>query len=203
MNEREAIALEMQELKEQGRLDWEMYFELRRHRNQRYNELQDRLRQIDERDSRIEWEREHQPPVIPPPPEEKRHFKLTPRVKGEEPEELPKPKNLDIEPEELKLKRYEEEEEEPEGEPVSLAEIKREKEKPTYSEGVEKICEYLKEKEGEWVAFNLIERYAEAQLNYKYTNFSNVLRRAISLVPEIKVQKITARQFLYTWKTDL
>lgn len=50
MNERKAIEFELYELKEQSRKDFDMYFELRKYRNQRYSELQNRLREIDERD---------------------------------------------------------------------------------------------------------------------------------------------------------
>jgi hypothetical protein len=50
MNERQAIEFEMQLLKEESRRDFEMYFELRKQSRERYTQLQNRLRQIDERD---------------------------------------------------------------------------------------------------------------------------------------------------------
>lgn len=50
MDEREAIQFEMQDLREQSRLDFEMYFELRKQKSQRYNELLNRLRELDDRD---------------------------------------------------------------------------------------------------------------------------------------------------------
>ena len=51
MNEREAIKFEMEMLKEESRRDFEMYFELRKQSRQRMEQLQNRLRAIDERDA--------------------------------------------------------------------------------------------------------------------------------------------------------
>lgn len=48
--ERDAIKMEMEELKEQTRRDAELYFESRKYRNERYTELLNRLRELDERD---------------------------------------------------------------------------------------------------------------------------------------------------------
>jgi hypothetical protein len=89
MNERQAIHFEMQELKEQSRRDFDMYFELRKHRNQRYNELQNRLREIDERDMKA--------PQLP-------QIESNYHNPG-----LPTPKAQDFTVEQLRVDKYEEE----------------------------------------------------------------------------------------------
>jgi hypothetical protein len=46
-NERQAIEMEMQELKETARREFEMYFESKKWRNERFKELQERLKELD------------------------------------------------------------------------------------------------------------------------------------------------------------
>lgn len=48
MNERDAISFIMEELKEQRRHDFEMYFEMRQHTTSMYNALLERLREVDD-----------------------------------------------------------------------------------------------------------------------------------------------------------
>lgn len=65
-DERESIHYEMEFLKEQSRQDFQLYFELRTQRSKRFEELQERLREIDN----LEYERSRQP--IQPPKVEPR-----------------------------------------------------------------------------------------------------------------------------------
>jgi hypothetical protein len=67
-DERESIRLEMDFIKEQGREDFNLYFELRKQRSKRFTELQQRLRELDQ----LEWERsqqQYQQPKQEPPKE--------------------------------------------------------------------------------------------------------------------------------------
>lgn len=48
--EREAIQQEMEFIKEQSRQDFQLYFEMRKQRNQRYDELLNRLRELDDKE---------------------------------------------------------------------------------------------------------------------------------------------------------
>lgn len=89
-NEREAILFEMQDLKEQSRKDFDFYFEMRKYRNQRYNELQDRLRDLDE----IQFNREKSVDLD----------SLYPSIIKEKPFT---PKSQDMTPLELELERVE------------------------------------------------------------------------------------------------
>jgi hypothetical protein len=61
MNEREAIAFILQELKEQRRADFDMYFEMRKNTTAQYERFLDRLREIDELDRELK--------AVTPPPE--------------------------------------------------------------------------------------------------------------------------------------
>lgn len=83
MDERQAIEFILQEIKEQSRKDFELYFQLRTQRNEEYKMYLDRLRDIDEREDKTI-------PVKKPEfkPLEVRRGKLPePRFKGT-PEEL-------------------------------------------------------------------------------------------------------------------
>jgi hypothetical protein len=64
-NEREAIREEIQELKEQNRRDYDLYFESRKYRNIRVEELLNRLRELDERDKEYMRQPQEVPVVIP------------------------------------------------------------------------------------------------------------------------------------------
>ena len=52
-DERRAIEMEIQSLKEQTRMDFDLYFESRKIRNEQISVLLDRLRQLDERDKEL------------------------------------------------------------------------------------------------------------------------------------------------------
>jgi hypothetical protein len=84
-NEREAIRLEMEDLKEQSRKDFDFYFEMRKFRNERMTQLQNRLRDLDE----IEYKRSIEPIKV---------------VKIEKPFT---PKNQDMKPTDLMIDRIE------------------------------------------------------------------------------------------------
>lgn len=53
MNEREALQFIMEELKEQRRADFDMYFEMRKNITNQYDRFLDRLRDLDDRDREL------------------------------------------------------------------------------------------------------------------------------------------------------
>lgn len=89
MNEREAIQFILEELKEQRRADFDMYFEMRKTTTAQYERFLDRLREIDERDAESKVEILPEPAIIIPK------------------EELPKPRFTGT-PEELRVDRVQE-----------------------------------------------------------------------------------------------
>lgn len=201
--EREAILMEMQELKEQGRLDYDMYFELRKFRNERYNQLQDRLRIIDDRD-KLE-----KPQYVPRSSEPPKMTPLSPSVdvgktfvQNNEHElqtlfkTLPVPKVRDIQPSELKYDRIRKEEEKK----IHQSQKYRGKVFPTPIETTEAIERYLKHI-GYAVRTKQIKQAMERQFDIEWTNFSNVLERAVELSPYIHVNKTKPRQYTYQYQS--
>lgn len=81
MNEREAIVFILEEIKEQRRQDFEMYFEMRKSNNNTYERFLDRLREIDELDRELN---QKEPIRVPSREEELREtFKTLPPARAE------------------------------------------------------------------------------------------------------------------------
>lgn len=187
--ERDAILFEMNELKEQGRLDCDMYFELRKHRNQRYNELQDRLRIIDEREGIKEI------PVAPPVPQiivQKPTVHPERKTLRELFKELPPARSSHMTQSEMRADRIKVEEE-----------VQPQKHTNAYAsvvETTEAIENYLKTQVVR-VPLKKVQQGVEKILNKHWANFSDVMRRALDLSPYIKVDETNHRK-LYFYKED-
>lgn len=95
MNEREAIALELASVREQGQLDREMYLESRKYNQTRQEELLNRLRELDERD--IKLKREEKIEKL-----REEGFIVTDSGK-----EIPQPKSVDLSATQLQVERVE------------------------------------------------------------------------------------------------
>jgi hypothetical protein len=154
--ERDAIEFEMNELKEQARRDYDIYLTSRNMRNERYSQLMDRLREIDERPHRKEvvlknkditkemWESVKNAPAMVLP---------QPKFKGN--------------PQELRVDYVEE------------------KKKYVPLEEVDSVVEgYLKER-AEDVRIGEIKEYTEETLDQHWENFNAVMRKIMSVNPRI------------------
>lgn len=131
MNERQAIQWILEELKEQRKQDFEMYFEMRKQTSMRYEALLNRLRFIDEKDRMMNAVE------TLPEPEKKMEpihaYKELPKSEGEDHlirkhleqvrdngiqnlpdvvKDMPEPKNPDATPTSLMVERVDEDEEE-------------------------------------------------------------------------------------------
>jgi hypothetical protein len=155
--ERDAIEFEMNELKEQARRDYEIYLTSRNMRNERYSQLMDRLREIDERPHRKE--------VVLKNKEVTKE--MWESVKNTPPTILPQPK-FQGDVQELRVdyidkpRKY-----------VKLEEID-----PV-------VQEFLKE-QGYSVQAKDIQKHVESKLGAKWENFSGIMYRLIELNPRIK-----------------
>lgn len=179
MNEREAIRLEMEELKEQGRRDWELYFEMRKHRNDRYTELQNRLREIDVRDSdrEIMVEKQEFKPLS---------ARVTERIENEK--DLPVAKSADMTPKEMVVDR--------------VARPKRKGvhrgKQPQVPHGLlqQTIEEFLRHADQPLTSKD-IEDYVREKHGATFVNFNEVMRRVMGTSPFIR--KTNTRPIQYTF----
>jgi hypothetical protein len=174
MNEREAIQFIMEELKEQRRADFDMYFEMRKNITNQYERFLDRLRDLDEREAPRTL-------VIPREPEIK-HEKLRAFFESK----LPEPKFKGT-PEELRVDRVKIEE------PV-------ESEKREYL-NIERdvlpiVVDYMKNADGS-EPLRDIQYYVESELDTKWVNFSIVMSRVMENEPRIQRSKVKG---YYIWR---
>jgi hypothetical protein len=200
MNEREAIEYVMKELKEMRSHDSQMYWEMRNQTTKRYDELLNRLREIDERaiaKKHVE--------VKKMPTRDEIQARIKQRLQSRPMEdiiqeqrnvekELPSPRFKES-PQELRVDKY----------PV---EKKEEKPKRVYSdkryalapvEDVKNAIEaFLKEKD-DFLPIKPIKQHIEQKFNITYTNFNDIMTRSIKKSRHIKVDK-TSKKFLYYYE---
>jgi hypothetical protein len=174
MNEREALQFIMEELKEQRRADFDMYFEMRKNITNQYDRFLDRLRDLDDRDRELNK-------VSPPEPVIK-HEKLRAFFESK----LPEPKFKGT-PEELRVDRVKIEE------PV-------ESEKREYL-NIERdvlpiVVDYMKNADGS-EPLRDIQYYVESELDTKWVNFSIVMSRVMENEPRIQRSKVKG---YYIWR---
>jgi hypothetical protein len=162
MNERQAIEFELHELKEQSRKDFDMYFELRKHRNQRYSELQNRLREIDERDMNISKAQQ-----------------IAESAYNNPFYSLPKPKANGMSVIDLRVDKYNEE-------PVKKK--RRSAATVNYNEIINVIKEALRE--NNHTKLKPIKNKLETTFNKKWANYNSVMRLAMEYDNTIKAKKI-------------
>lgn len=181
MNEREAIAFEMQDLKEQGRLDFEMYFELRKFRSKRYNELQERLREIDEVERNAK--RVATTPKIEvklPKPRETQPFTLPWSAKKELPEPRFKESVEDLRTDRVASKK---------GHPNAKVPIE---------EVVHEVEQYLQSVRKP-VRLGSIRKHLELTFSTTWQNYNTLMKHVLEYSPYIQVDK-TTKWFLYSYK---
>jgi hypothetical protein len=166
-DEREAIYFEMQELKELGRREFDLYFEMRKHRNQRYSELQNRLRELDE----IEYRRMSQSnnPVTDN------------TVTGQDGKVLPMPKNIDRTVTDLRT------------EPRETNNIN--KAKVDYVILTAKIESFLQSNGPQ--KSNVIRNYAEKEFGIKWANFNSTLKNILRRSDKVKVDTTSKQHIYY------
>jgi hypothetical protein len=192
VNEREAIEFEMNELKEQGRLDFDLYFDLRKHRNERYSELQDRLRTIDERDMKITTPTVNHIQVKRPDAREAQTV-IIPLHLRERTKDLPDAKSAHMTQGEMRVDRIKLEKE-----PVKPKKDK--KALAPFEETTEAIEAYLKNRYPKWVPTREIKKVIEKQFQVEWSNFSNVMERALQFSPYLEVDKTKPRKHYYRYK---
>lgn len=184
--EREAIKFEMEELKVQASRDFEIYLSSRNQRNERYSQLMDRLREIDERSIRNKGavqvvkevdnflrKKEESKPIVfnvnKPLPEARWGGTIQDlRVDKVRPNQ------------EIIVKS------EPEQEEVEKPKRSKKKGKYVTIEEVDPLVEkYLRFRQGEERVRD-IQEYVEKELDTKWVNFSSIMARILALNPRIK-----------------
>jgi predicted KAP-like P-loop ATPase len=176
MNEREALQFIMEELKEQRRADFDMYFEMRKNITNQYDRFLDRLRDLDDRDRKLN---EVEP---------KEHIIKHEKLRAFFEDKLPEPKFKGT-TEELRVDRIKVEEEEP---------IKSEKKEYVNIEKDVKpiVVEYMKNADGS-EPLRDIQYYAESELGTTWVNFSIVMSRIMESEPRIQRSKVKG---YYIWR---
>jgi hypothetical protein len=193
VNEREPIEFEMNELKEQGRLDFDLYFDLRKHRNERYSQLQDRLRTIDERDMKVNTPIVNHIQVKRPDAREAQTV-IVPLHLRERTKDLPDAKSAHMTQGEMRVDRIKVEEK-----PVKSTRVDKKSLAPI-EETTEAIEVYLKNRYPKWVPTRDVKKVIEKQFQVEWKNFSNVMERAIQFSPYIEVNKTQKRKHVYRYK---
>lgn len=219
MNEREAIKWILEELKEQRKQDFDMYFEMRKQTTMRYDALMNRLRFIDEQDRRMNVK---EPIKVEPITNLKAFQKpvaesiLMNHIKEVEENGLPKPRSMDMTPVELMAERTEdfdeeEEEEYAEDDGVMYEDDEEEevKQKPSQRVGrryphpddvVEAIEEFLRRYPTKWFKTRQIKREIEKEFDFKWANFSEVMIRTSQLSPYIQMNR-NGRFMMFKYKS--
>jgi hypothetical protein len=185
MNERQAIEFILDELKEQRRQDFDMYFEMRKYTSQKYNDLLNRLREIDERDVQT-----YVPPtlVTAPPKVEMENFKPKPFTDTVKDifKHLPAPKSQDLTPRDLSVEHAESK---PTFRPSKL---------PPMVEIVPTVENFLKARKNEWFRTGEIQRFTQEMLQAEWTNFSEVMGRVVQVSPYINMDESSrVRKYQY------
>lgn len=171
--ERDAIQFEMEELKEQARRDFEIYIDSRRHRNERYDQLQNRLREIDMAERQPT---RPQPPVQP----------LSEIIQKIQPETFRKP--VVLEPsgaDGFTIPQWKEVSETEKKLKEEMKPKNRKKRKYVSTEIVlTKVLEFLIANGKS--TLKQIQEYVEAELNTKWTNFNTPMSRVMALTKKIE-----------------
>ena len=175
MNEREALKFVMEEIKEQRRADHEMYLDMRKQTTSMYERFLDRLRELDERD--FEREERVKPLIMP-----KRELLTSAEPPQEQLKELqglfktlPPAPSAHLTPSEIRVDKYEVEEEKPK-------QVKMEDVYPL-------VVEFLKHADGS-EPLRDIQYYVETEMNYTWTNFSQVMGDMMKADPRIQRSKV-------------
>lgn len=176
-DERKAIQLAVQDLKEQTRMDYELYFESRRVRNEQISILLERLRELDERDKIVELKystrynsTQNQEPsgvATPEPTKEKETESMQDQLlkaqllQGGIPE-VKLPEKRDIVASRIREQ--------------ALSNTHRTKSKKVPQERIEQlIMTYLTEHGESQIRF--IQKYVEETVNQKWSNFSATVKK--------------------------
>lgn len=174
MNERQAIEFILEEIKEQRRADFDMYFEMRKQTTAQYERFLDRLRELDELDRELNAvsPREYVEDVPPPtyvPTVPYIHTLPEPRFKGTK--------------EELRVDRIEDEHEK-----KRYIDIEK--------EVAPLVIEYMMHADGSEPLRN-IQYYVESELGQSWVNFSVVMSRIMDNEPRIQRSKVRG---YYIWR---
>jgi hypothetical protein len=179
VNEREAIQFILEELKEQRRADFDMYFEMRKNTTAQYDRFLDRLREIDEKERELNdsFPKPEPQMILPKPLREtvKDIFK-----------QLPVPKSLDLSVADVRDERVMEEEAHERKSQVPAEEV------------AHYIVEYLKHADGS-EPLRDIQYYVETEMNTQWSNFTEVMKRTMQLNPCIQRSKVRG---YYIYKED-
>lgn len=173
MNEREAIKFEMEMLKEESRRDFDMYFELRKYKSKRFSELQDRLREIDERDMYAE--------NTPPQPKQPEITTLDKLI----------PKSYHMTPVDLQVERV-----------ITQDPPKKRTGKTQlvdYDVLTKEVEEFLKT-QNEPVKLGPIKRAMEEKFQVSWTNFNTTMKHIVDRSNRLIVYKNGLKDFRYTYE---
>lgn len=174
MNERQAIEFIMNEIKEQRRADFEFYLKMRNQSTETYERFLDRLRELDERETKVKMEEPVKPAGFFNPNFEQIKETL---------KDIPIPRSAHMTQSEMRVDR-----------------IKVEKKTTTsYEEATEEIERYLKEIKHP-TTLKDIQKNVETRLNKHWSNFHDVMKKALELSPFIHVERINARKFFYSYR---
>lgn len=211
--ERDAIKLAMQDLKEQTRMDYDLYFESKKMRDSQHGILMDRLRIIDEREyelSKRDWELEKEKQL-----KELARIENEERMKNqiesskEESEWVQDPEDSTIEPDDTGVAQSK-------SKADSLAEIKLNRKRANVRDNIRRAKVGVRKPKPDYIPFERVEsvvlqylsdktkpehskdiqKHVEKELESAWKNFSGIMSSLMKKYPNLK--RVDRGQYTYT-----
>ncbi|PHE64249.1 hypothetical protein COF68_05245 [Bacillus toyonensis] len=188
MNEREAIALELASVREQGQLDREMYLESRKYNQTRQEELLNRLRELDERD--IKLKREEKIEKL-----REEGFIVTDSGK-----EIPQPKSVDLSATQLQVERVESKKDKVIVKEKTNRVGRGKVVKVPYNDIVSFMEGLLRDRDP--IDKVELRQLTEEYFGTKWANFSGLLVKLLDMSNHLDVDKTNRRRHLFYYKEN-